>query len=54
MYKLPFLAHLIKDLSFKFCNLSIGLDESSPFEYNQQNVLLLKPVKKQAISKNMS
>jgi hypothetical protein len=44
---------LIKDLSFKFCKLSIGLDESSPFQYIQQNVLFLNPTKKQAISKNM-
>jgi hypothetical protein len=37
MYKLSSSAHLIKDLSFKFCNLSIGLDKSSTFQYTRQN-----------------
>jgi hypothetical protein len=42
MYKPPSSAHLMKDLSFKFCNISIGLDESSPFQYTWQNVFFFE------------
>jgi hypothetical protein len=45
MYKPPSCAQLRKHLSFKFYNISIGLDESCPFQYTQQNVLFLKPMK---------
>jgi hypothetical protein len=46
IYKVPSSAHLIKDLSFKFCNISIGLDELSPFQYAWQDQLFMKSAKK--------